>query len=120
MVITTGAHQGYDNPEVKSAQEMGIPVHTQGQAVGIFMHGEIFHRDDIRGISITGCHGKTTTTAMLATMLQKAKKDPSFVVGTGFVPSLGTSGHYGKGEYFVAEADEYANEPRYDKTPKFL
>jgi len=42
------------------------------------------------------------------------------LVGTGDIPSLGSSGHFGKGGYFVAEADEYATEPKYDKTPKFL
>lgn len=119
LVITTGAHGGFDNPEVIYAKEIGIPVWTQGEAVGKFMNGEIFNRQSI-GISVTGSHGKTTTTAMLATVLQTARMDPSFVIGTGNVPSLGSSGHFGHGRYFVAEADEYANEPTHDKTPKFL
>lgn len=119
LVITTGAHGGFDNPEVMVAKELGIPVWTQGEAVGKFMNGEIFGKKNI-GISVTGSHGKTTTTAMLATVLKTARMDPSYVVGTGNVPSLGSSGHYGQGSYFIAEADEYANEPRYDKTAKFL
>lgn len=119
LVITTGAHGGFDNPEVVAAKELGIPVWTQGEAVGRFMNGEIFGRKSI-GVSVTGSHGKTTTSAMLATVLKTARMDPSFVVGTGNVPSLGSSGHYGQGAYFIAEADEYANEPKYDKTAKFL
>lgn len=120
LVITTGAHGGFDNVEVIEARSKGISVITQGEAVGLFMSGEPFGRDDISGISIAGCHGKTTTTAMIATMLKIAGKDPSFIVGTGLVPSLGSSGHFGKGKYFVAEADEYATEPKHNKTPKFL
>ncbi|MBI2430682.1 MAG: UDP-N-acetylmuramate--L-alanine ligase [Candidatus Levybacteria bacterium] len=119
LIITTGAHGGFDNLEVVSAREQGIPIWTQGEAVGKFMEGEIFNRKQF-GISITGSHGKTTTTAMLATVLKQAGMDPSYIVGTGIVPSLGSNGHYGRGKYFVAEADEYATEPSYDKTVKFL
>lgn len=120
MVITTGAHGGFDNPEVVSAREKNISVLTHGQAVGEFMKGEILGRHNLIGISVTGTHGKTTTTAMLATVLKEAGMDPSYVIGTGIVPSLGGNGHYGRGKYFVAEADEYATEPTYDKTAKFL
>lgn len=119
LVITTGAHGGYNNPEVLAAKEKGIPVISQGEAVGVFMDGEIFGRKQT-GISIAGTHGKTTTTAMVATVLKENNMDPSFVVGTGSIPSLGSAGHYGKGKYFVAEADEYATEPKYDKRAKFL
>jgi UDP-N-acetylmuramate--alanine ligase len=119
LVITTGAHGGFDNKEVKEALEKDIPVITQGEAVGIFMRGEIFGKEQ-KGISIFGSHGKTTTTAMIATLLKESGIDPSYLIGTSDVPSLGESGHYGKGEYFVAEADEYATEPTYDKTPKLL
>ncbi|MDE2588621.1 MAG: UDP-N-acetylmuramate--L-alanine ligase, partial [Patescibacteria group bacterium] len=119
MVITTGAHGGFKNPEVVRAKELGIPVVTQGQAVGMFMNGEVLGKS-YKGISVTGCHGKTTTTAIIATVLKSAGKDPTFVVGTGEIPSLGGSGHFGNGEYFVAEADEYATEPTFDKTPKFM
>lgn len=119
LVITTGAHGGFDNPEVASAKDLNIPIWTQGQAVGEFMQGEIFGKSQV-GVSVAGSHGKTTTTAMLATILKNAKRDPSFVIGTGNVSSLGSCGHFGSGKYFIAEADEYATEPTYDKTPKFL
>jgi UDP-N-acetylmuramate--alanine ligase len=119
LLITTGAHGGFDNIEVAKAKQLGIPVWTQGQAVGKFIDGEIF-KHSFEGISVAGSHGKTTTSAMIATILKVNKLDPSFLIGTGEIPSLGSSGHFGKGKYFVAEADEYATEPRHDKTPKFL
>lgn len=119
LVITTGAHGGFNNTEVLGAKRRNIKVITQGEAVGIFMEGDIFKRT-FKGISVTGTHGKTTTTAMIATILKEGGMDPSFVVGTGFVPSLGSCGHYGKGKYFVAEADEYMTEPTFDKTIKHM
>lgn len=119
VVITTGAHGGYDNIEVKTAKEKNIPVMTQGEAVGEFMKGTMFDKK-LLGISVAGAHGKTTTSAMIATVLKENKLDPSFVIGTGDIGSLGTPGHFGKGKYFVAEADEYATEPNYDKRAKFL
>ncbi|MGH7245586.1 MAG: UDP-N-acetylmuramate--L-alanine ligase, partial [Candidatus Levyibacteriota bacterium] len=119
LVIATGAHGGLENVEVAAAKEKNIPVLLQGEAVGFFMTGEPFDRK-LEGISICGCHGKTTTTAMIATVLREAGKDPSFTIGTGNILSLGSSGHYGKGNYFVAEADEYAVEPKHKKIAKFL
>lgn len=120
LVITTGAHGGYDNKEVMYAKEHGIPVLTQGQAVGEYMKGGILDVEKFTGISITGTHGKTTTTALIAKLLKDAGLDPSWVIGTSEIPCLGSGGHFGRGVYFVAEADEYANEPIYDKTPKLL
>lgn len=120
LVITTGAHGGFDNVEVREAKIRKIPILTQGQAVGEFMSGALLGRSNLQGISVTGSHGKTTTTAIIATILKANGLDPSFAIGTAFVPFLNSSGHYGNGEYFVAEADEYATEPVYDKTPKFL
>lgn len=119
LVITTGAHGGFNNVEVLEARRKNIKVITQGEAVGDFMKGSIFGRKQI-GISITGTHGKTTTTAMIATVLKGCGLDPSYVIGTGNVVSLGSSGHFGKGKYFVAEADEYMTEPSFDKTIKFM
>ncbi|MCL4354464.1 UDP-N-acetylmuramate--L-alanine ligase [Patescibacteria group bacterium] len=119
LVITTGAHGGFENIEVKAAKELGIKVWTHGQAVGEFMSGEILGRD-FSGISIAGTHGKTTTTGIVATILKQAGLDPTYIIGTSDLASLGNSGHYGAGKYFVAEADEYATEPKHDKTPRFM
>ncbi|MFH1833061.1 MAG: UDP-N-acetylmuramate--L-alanine ligase [Candidatus Levyibacteriota bacterium] len=119
LVITTGAHGGFENLEVVAARKKSIKILTQGEAVGLFMSGEIFERRQV-GISVTGCHGKTTTTAMTALIFKECMQDPSFVIGSGNIPSLGSCGHFGKGNYFICEADEYATEPVFDKTPKFL
>ncbi len=119
LVITTGAHGGFDNVETAHAQKTGVPVLTQGQAVGEFMEGSVLGRT-FTGISVAGTHGKTTTTAMIATVLESAGRNPSWIVGTSTIASLGASGHFGDGKYFVAEADEYANEPIHDRRAKFL
>ncbi len=119
LVITTGAHGGFDNIENIKAKKLGIPIWTQGEAAGKFMNGLLFEKT-FDGVSVAGSHGKTTTSAMIATILKENKLDPAFLIGTGNIPSLGSSGHYGKGKYFISEADEYATEPKYDKTPKFL
>jgi UDP-N-acetylmuramate--alanine ligase len=119
VIVTTGAHGGYDNPEVVSAKEKGIRVLSLAEATGLFMSGELFGRK-LTGVSVAGTHGKTTTTAMAATILRQNDMDPSFFIGTSDIPSLGSSGHFGKGDYFVVESDEYAIEPVYDKRAKFL
>jgi UDP-N-acetylmuramate--alanine ligase len=118
LVITTGAHGGFDNPEVVSAKEKGKRVMSLAEAIGFFMSGEPLGRI-FTGISVAGTHGKTTTTAMIATLFKENKLDPSYVIGTSSIPSLGISGHYGKGEMFVVESDEYATEPVHDHRPKF-
>jgi UDP-N-acetylmuramate--alanine ligase len=119
LVVTTGAHGGFDNPENIEAKKLGIQVLTQGEAIAKFQNGDILGRK-FEGISVAGTHGKTTTTAMIATILKANKLDPSFAIGTGMIPFLGSNGHFGKGKYFIAEADEYAVEPIYDKTAKML
>lgn len=113
LVIYTGAHGGITNIEVKHAIERGIPVVAHGRALGLAM-------DDKRQISVAGSHGKTTTTAMIATVLTAAGKDPSYAVGCGQVRGLGLPGHAGGGDWFVAEADEYVTDPHHDATPRFL
>lgn len=119
LVITTGAHGGLDNKEVVYALSQKIPVWTHGQALGEFMKGEILKRK-FEGISVAGSHGKTTTTAMLATLFSSLGLDPTYLVGTGNISPLSMPGHLGKGKYFICEADEYATEPKHDKTPRFM
>ena len=119
LLITTGAHGGLNNLQAQEAVRRKIPVWTQGQAVGEFMKGEIFEKE-YRGISVAGSHGKTTTTAIIATIFKECNLDPSYVIGTSEILSLGLSGHLGSGKYFIAEADEYATDPEHDKRPKFI
>jgi len=119
MVVTTGAHKGFDNPQVIWARDNKIAVLTQGQALSIFMKGDIFSKN-LQGIAVAGSHGKTTISSLLASTMVTLDLDPSYSVGTGEVFPLGSPGHFGSGEYFVAEADEYASEPVHDRVPKFL
>lgn len=113
LVVVTGAHGGMTHPEAVAAKKMGLEVVMHGQALGLFMK-------DHQEISVAGCHGKTTTAAMTATILTKGGLGPSFAIGCGDIPVLGNPGHMGKGEYFVAEADEYATCPATCKTPRFM
>lgn len=113
LVVYTGAHKGLDNVEVATAIELGIPVLPHGKALGIAMNG-------MSQISVAGSHGKTTTSAMIATVLMHAGMDPSYAIGSGVIKGLGNPGHHGSGDIFVAEADEYITDPQHDKTPRFL
>lgn len=113
LVIYTGAHDGKDNTEVVTAVKRGIAVMSHGQALGMVMDGE-------RQISVAGSHGKTTTSAMLACIFTSANIDPSYAVGCGTILGLGNPGHFGKGNVFIAEADEYMTDPGHDKKPRFL
>lgn len=98
MVIISAAI-GEDNPDLKIAREMGIKVVKYSQILGSLMKEK-------RGIAISGTHGKTTTSAMISTVLKTAGLDPTFVIG-GEVPDIGGNAHLGKGNLFVAEACEY-------------
>lgn len=113
LVIYTGAHGGRDNLQAAHAIKLGIPAFPHGKALGLAMAGK-------RQISVSGSHGKTTTAAMIATILVRAGLDPSYAIGCGSIRGLGAAGHAGKGEWFVAEADEYVTDPGHDMTPRFL
>lgn len=71
------------------------------------------HRSDLllllmksyKTLSVTGTHGKTTTSSLLAWVMHQGQKDPCFAVG-GMIPQFQSNAGYGKGDYFVAEADE--------------
>ena len=87
-----------ENPEMKRAREIGIPILTRAQALAILM-------SDSKSIAVAGTHGKTTTSSMLTVALQSCGADPSFAIG-GTLTSSGSNAHRGTGEIFVAEADE--------------
>lgn len=86
------------NPEVKAAHDKEIPVYHRADVLAFLMAKQ-------RGIAVAGAHGKTTTTSMIALMLEKAGTDPTIVIG-GELESIGGSAKLGNGSYLVAEADE--------------
>ncbi len=88
-----------DNPEIQAARAAGIPVLRRAGVLGRLMEGHI-------GIAVAGTHGKTTTTAMIATILWEAGLDPTFIVG-GTLAGRGINARAGGGPHFVIEADEY-------------
>ncbi len=69
-------------------------------------------------IAVAGTHGKTTTTSMIAWILDRAGLNPGFLIG-GVATDFNTSSCLGKGEWFVIEADEY-DSAFFDKRPKFM
>ncbi|MFP4175708.1 MAG: UDP-N-acetylmuramate--L-alanine ligase [Planctomycetota bacterium] len=88
-----------DNPELLKARDMGIEVVKYPELLGELM-------DLQPGIAVTGSHGKSTTSAMIAYVMQKAGRDPSYLIGAD-VPQLEGGSHCGRGDYLVAEACEY-------------
>lgn len=96
IVISTAVDEA--NPELLQARKLGLPILHRSHLLDHLMQGK-------KPLLVTGTHGKTTTSALLACVLFEAKYDPSFVVG-GIVTSLQTNAKAGEGEYFVAEADE--------------
>ena len=113
LLIYTGAHKGIGNPEVMEAEKSGVRAISQAEAVGELMEGKI-------GLSVCGVGGKTTSSGMIATVLEIAGMDPSYLVGVGGIKGLDFPGKMGQGKYFVAEADEYVVAPGSDKTPRFM
>ena len=112
LLITTGAHGGLNNVEVLEALKLKIPVLTHAQALGKIMEGK-------DGVSVCGVGGKTTTSSIVATVLEKAGRRPSYAVGAAQINPIGVAGKYNSGREFVAEADEYANSPGTDNRPRF-
>ena len=112
LVVYTGAHDGKNNIEVRKALEERIPCVSHAEALGMCM------KDSFQ-VSVAGSHGKTTASAMIATILSDAGRNPSWAIGCGGLRPLGFPGHYGKGREFVAEADEYVTDKGHDLRPRF-
>ncbi|HDS30148.1 MAG TPA: UDP-N-acetylmuramate--L-alanine ligase, partial [Firmicutes bacterium] len=87
-----------DNPELLAAQAMEIPIIHRGEMLAVLMDAQ-------RGIAVSGTHGKSTTTAMLAYILESATWDPTAYVGA-IVPKYNSNAKTGFGDWFVCEADE--------------
>jgi UDP-N-acetylmuramate--alanine ligase len=97
-VIVTSTAVRPDNVEVIEAMRRQIPVIPRAEMLAELMRLKY-------GIAIAGSHGKTTTTSMVATVIDRAGLDPTMVVG-GRVNALGTNARLGHGDYMVVEADE--------------
>src|SRR6266699_3523773 len=92
-VVVYSSAVARDNVEVQVARQRGVPVIPRAEMLAELMRLKY-------GIAIAGTHGKTTTTSMVAAVL-----DPTVVVG-GRIHGLGTNARLGRGEFLVAEADE--------------
>ncbi len=88
-----------DNPEIVEARKRGIPVIPRAEMLAELMVLKPY------AVAVSGTHGKTTTTSMVATILNHAGFDPTTVVG-GVVDTLGSNARLGKSDWFVTEADE--------------
>jgi UDP-N-acetylmuramate--alanine ligase len=87
-----------DNPELAAARARGLKVLRRGELLADLMKNHF-------QVAVTGAHGKTSTTAMAAAVLRAGGLDPTVVVGALW-DNLGSNAILGRGEFFVAEADE--------------
>lgn len=87
------------NPELARAGELGLTIRKYAEMLGL-----IFEQYD--GIAVCGTHGKSTTSAWIAYVLDQAGRSPNFIIGAD-IPQLGGSSGVGLGKAFVAEACEY-------------
>jgi UDP-N-acetylmuramate--alanine ligase len=87
-----------DNPEVVEARARRIPVIPRAEMLAELMRLRF-------GIAVAGAHGKTSTTSMIALVLERAGLDPTAVIG-GRLSAFGSNARLGRGDYMVAEADE--------------
>ncbi|AOS84885.1 UDP-N-acetylmuramate--L-alanine ligase [Chlorobaculum limnaeum] len=99
VVVYSSAVRPESNVEILAAQKLGIPVIKRDEMLGELMRHKA-------GICVSGTHGKTTTTAMIATMLLDAGESPTVMIG-GVSDYLKGSTVVGEGRYMVIEADEY-------------
>ncbi len=98
LVVVTSAVKGH-NPEIDAAHERGVRVMKRSTMLGELVNAK-------RGIGVSGTHGKTTTSAMIAVVLEEAGLDPTVLVG-GVLRNLDSNAKSGQGDFVVVEADEY-------------
>ena len=87
-----------NNPELIAAKERGLTIWHRAQMLAHLGR-------DLETLAVAGTHGKTTTSSMLASVLDAMGEDPTFLIG-GIVRSYGTNAHSGQGRHYVVEADE--------------
>src|SRR6056297_272815 len=111
-LVVVGNAVKKDNPEVVKAFEMGLDYCSMPQAVNRFLVGSR------KAILVAGTHGKTSTAAMVAWLLEYAGLSPGFMIG-GYLNNFGGNFQTGSGDCVVLEADEY-DTAFFDKRPKFI
>jgi UDP-N-acetylmuramate--alanine ligase len=89
----------YDNPELVEARARRIPVIRRAEMLGELMRMKYT-------LAIAGTHGKTTTTSIVGEIWEEAGLDPTIIVG-GVVKGKGSGAKVGKGDYLIAESDEF-------------
>jgi len=87
-----------DNVEITAARKRNIPILHRAEMLARIM-------DERRGIAVAGAHGKTTTSSMIALVMERSGLDPTYIIG-GEIMNVGSNAKAGDGEYVVAEADE--------------
>lgn len=97
-IVVTSTAVPLGNPEVRAAQQRGIPVVSRARMLAATMEGT-------RSVLVAGTHGKTTTTSMIVVALHAAGGDPSFAIG-GDLNEAGSNAHSGSEAISIAEADE--------------
>lgn len=97
-LVIASAAVGPDNPELELARAQGIPIMLRGQALASIVEG-------LRTVAVSGTHGKTTTSGMVATVALHAGLDPTYLLGADLT-GLGPGGHLGNGDVAIVEADE--------------
>ena len=96
IVISTAIPES--NPELHRAREQGLVIWHRSDLLAALIEQQ-------PSIAVAGSHGKTTTSALITSLLMAAGEDPTAVIG-GIVPCIGSNGHAGQGKLLVAEADE--------------
>lgn len=99
-----------DNPEVMRAIELGIPIIKRSAMLAEIMRFK-------QSIAISGTHGKTTTTSLVACLLEAAQLNPTVING-GIINNKKTNAYIGDGQYLVAEADE--SDGTFIKVPSYV
>ncbi len=103
IIYSTG--YGEDHEEIRAAHDLGIPLISYPEAVGIFFN-------DAYGIAVCGSHGKTTITALTAWIFSELGLDPTALIGST-IQGTGNNVYTGRSKYWILEADEYQNKFEY-------
>jgi len=98
-LVVASAAVKKDNPELVAARERGLPIISRAEMLGRLMARYP------RSVAVSGTHGKTTTTGMIAMILDAAGVDPTVLIG-GDLPAYGGNARLGGGDVFLAEACE--------------